>query len=127
MLVEFVISQVELKMRREFRFICIIAALTTNNASQSQEFKHKALAENIGALAVAKRWCEEYQVDLESGVRLVLEKGINPTKGQFSIEVEKTKEKMEGYLENLGVNKFCAITYERYKPGGLVPGFMAKK
>lgn len=76
---------------------------------------------------MAKRWCEDYEVDIESGIRLALEKGVNPLKGQFASKIEETKETMEGHLGNLGVKKFCAITYERYEPGGPVPGFMVRK
>ena len=82
--------------------------------------------ENLAALAVAARWCKDYTVDIESGLRLALSKGMNPTKLPYSKPFDAAKLKLEGILAETGVNRFCTVTYDRFKPGGPVPGFMVK-
>ncbi|WP_131800136.1 hypothetical protein [Methylobacterium indicum] len=109
------------------RLVASIVCITTLWPQLSKAANNKPLAENIAALAVAKKWCGDYEVDLESGVRLAIAKGINPLKGEFNRLIDETKEKLEGHMGDLGVKKFCEITYERYRPGGPVPGFMMKK
>ena len=84
------------------------------------------LMENIATLAVASRWCKDYTVDVESGLKLALSEGMNPLKAPYKQSLEEAKEKLEGILAKVGVNRFCSVTYERYKPGGPVPGFMVK-
>ncbi|WP_156453459.1 hypothetical protein [Methylobacterium sp. CCH5-D2] len=114
-------------MKAYIAIVSTAAIILIGVPAYAQQYQHKALAENVGALAVAKRWCDDYQVDLESGIRLAVSNGVNPLKGKFNLIVEETKEKLELAMANLGSAKFCAITYERYRPGGPVPGFMVRK
>lgn len=85
------------------------------------------LIENIATLSMATRWCEDYVVDLKSALVLAIEKNVNPMKPPYEKVFDDTKEKLEKVMGEVGVSRFCSVTYERFKPGGVVPGFMMKR
>lgn len=109
-------------MRRIFAIALLYAA-----APLGQVMAANPLMENLAALSVAARWCKDYSVDLESPLRLALEKRMNPTKPPHEKEFDAAKTKLELIMAETGVERFCKVTYDRYKPDGPVPGFMMKK
>ena len=109
------------------RFVASVLIALMPIQAISKDLPYKTLVENVAALAVATKWCDEYIVDLKSALQLSLEAKANPTKAPYEAVFDETKEKLEKILGDVGATRFCSVTYETYKPGGKVPGFMVKR
>lgn len=109
------------------KLIAQIALLAFASPSFAAGLPNQPLVENLATLAVATRWCEDYIVDIKSALVFALEKKVNPTKPPYEKVFDETKEKLEKVMGEVGVSRFCTVTYDRFKPGGVVPGFMMKR